>query len=177
MHKPAGTTDFMIKKNCWVFFSRTQWSEVDDDIDYITSIWLFRWLDSSWLDCNKNNIFFFSSSLAISRSKISWLLFCPLWFNSKLFLFISKLFHTKYTYLPRLVVPFHCRHWSESRTLSAKPKMPQARLASCIPMPLEPKALVSVIEKAKDWALMHGVGMRDRKNFTKDAIQVSEFPW
>lgn len=50
--------------------------------------------------------------------------------------------------------------------------MSQARLASCIPLPLEPKALVSVIEKAKDWALMHGVGMRDRKNFTKDSIQV-----
>ncbi|KOB72384.1 Glutathione synthetase, partial [Operophtera brumata] len=49
--------------------------------------------------------------------------------------------------------------------------MSQARLASCIPLPLEPKALISVIEKAKDWALMHGVGMRDRKNFTKDAIQ------
>lgn len=53
--------------------------------------------------------------------------------------------------------------------------MSQARLASCIPLPVEPKALVSVIEKAKDWALMHGVGMRDRKNFNKDAIQVGVF--
>lgn len=53
--------------------------------------------------------------------------------------------------------------------------MTQARLASCIPLPLENKVLVSVIEKAKDWALMHGVGMRDRKHFTKDAIQVSSW--
>lgn len=51
--------------------------------------------------------------------------------------------------------------------------MTQARLASCIPLPLEHKLLVTVIEKAKDWALMHGVGMRDKKNFTKDSIQVN----
>ncbi|KAJ2940816.1 hypothetical protein O0L34_g10065 [Tuta absoluta] len=53
--------------------------------------------------------------------------------------------------------------------------MSQARLASCIPLPMEPKTLVSVIEKAKDWALMHGVGMRDRKQFSKDHIQVAPF--
>ncbi|CAH2097554.1 unnamed protein product [Euphydryas editha] len=53
--------------------------------------------------------------------------------------------------------------------------MTQARLASCIPLPLEHKLLVTVIEKAKDWALMHGVGMRDRKHFTKDAIQIAPF--
>ncbi|CAH2233642.1 jg2671 [Pararge aegeria aegeria] len=49
--------------------------------------------------------------------------------------------------------------------------MTQGRLTSCIPLPVEHKLLVTVIEKAKDWALMHGVGMRDRKHFTKDAIQ------
>lgn len=53
--------------------------------------------------------------------------------------------------------------------------MTQARLASCIPLPLEHKLLVTVIEKAKDWALMHGVGMRDKKNFTKDSIQFAPF--
>ncbi|XP_050356354.1 glutathione synthetase-like isoform X1 [Nymphalis io] len=53
--------------------------------------------------------------------------------------------------------------------------MTQARLASCIPLPLEHKLLVTVIEKAKDWALMHGVGMRDRKHFTKDSIQIAPF--
>ncbi|XP_047540132.1 glutathione synthetase-like isoform X1 [Vanessa atalanta] len=53
--------------------------------------------------------------------------------------------------------------------------MTQARLASCIPLPLEHKVLVTVIEKAKDWALMHGVGMRDKKHFTKDAIQIAPF--
>ncbi|XP_030036721.2 glutathione synthetase isoform X3 [Manduca sexta] len=53
--------------------------------------------------------------------------------------------------------------------------MSQARLASCLPLPLDQKVLVNVIEKAKDWALMHGVGMRDRKNFTKDSIQIAPF--
>lgn len=53
--------------------------------------------------------------------------------------------------------------------------MSQARLTTCLPLPMENKLLVTVIEKAKDWALMHGVGMRDKKNFTKDSIQVSEF--
>lgn len=51
--------------------------------------------------------------------------------------------------------------------------MSQARLTSCIPLPLEHKTLVNVIEKAKDWALMHGVGMRDKKHFNKDVIQVN----
>lgn len=50
--------------------------------------------------------------------------------------------------------------------------MSQARLSSCIPLPIEHKTLVNVIEKAKDWALMHGVGMRDKKHFNKDVIQV-----
>lgn len=54
--------------------------------------------------------------------------------------------------------------------------MSQSRLASCIPLPLEHKLLVTVIEKAKDWALMHGVGMRDKKHFTKDSIQVLTEP-
>ncbi|XP_069365273.1 glutathione synthetase-like isoform X2 [Maniola hyperantus] len=53
--------------------------------------------------------------------------------------------------------------------------MTQARLASSIPLPMEHKLLVTVIEKAKDWALMHGVGMRDKKNFTKDSIQIAPF--
>lgn len=51
-------------------------------------------------------------------------------------------------------------------------KMSQARLAPCLQLPLENKTLVNVIEKAKDWALMHGVGMRDKKHFNKDVIQV-----
>ncbi|XP_045540397.1 glutathione synthetase-like isoform X1 [Papilio machaon] len=53
--------------------------------------------------------------------------------------------------------------------------MSQARLPPCIPLPLEHKLLVTVIEKAKDWALMHGVGMRDKKHFTKDSIQIAPF--
>ncbi|XP_028175877.1 glutathione synthetase-like isoform X2 [Ostrinia nubilalis] len=53
--------------------------------------------------------------------------------------------------------------------------MSQARLATCIPLPLDHKVLVNVIEKAKDWALMHGVGMRDKKQFNKDSIQIAPF--
>ncbi|XP_053617983.1 glutathione synthetase-like isoform X1 [Plodia interpunctella] len=53
--------------------------------------------------------------------------------------------------------------------------MSQSRLASCVPLPLENKVLVEVIEKAKDWALMHGVGMRDKKHFNKDVIQIAPF--
>ncbi|XP_048484072.1 glutathione synthetase isoform X3 [Plutella xylostella] len=52
---------------------------------------------------------------------------------------------------------------------------PEPRLAPCIPLPLEDKALTEIIEKAKDWALMHGVGMRDKNHFTKDAIQFAPF--
>lgn len=59
--------------------------------------------------------------------------------------------------------------------LSCKRKMSQSRLSTCIPVPFDNKVLVNVIEKAKDWALMHGVGMRDKNHFTKDAIQVSKF--
>ncbi|XP_050552383.1 glutathione synthetase [Spodoptera frugiperda] len=53
--------------------------------------------------------------------------------------------------------------------------MSQARFASCIPLPIEHKALVTVIEKARDWGLMHGVAMRDKKHFNKDVIQVAPF--
>ncbi|KAL4703755.1 hypothetical protein ACJJTC_017543 [Scirpophaga incertulas] len=53
--------------------------------------------------------------------------------------------------------------------------MSQARLASCVPLPIEHKTLVSVVEKAKDWALMHGVGMRDKQHFNKDTIQIAPF--
>lgn len=53
--------------------------------------------------------------------------------------------------------------------------MSQSRLASCIPLPLDNKILTSVVEKAKDWALMHGVGMRDKAHFSKDTIQVNKF--
>ncbi|CAG4939199.1 unnamed protein product [Colias eurytheme] len=53
--------------------------------------------------------------------------------------------------------------------------MSQSRLASCVPLPIDNKILISVVEKAKDWALMHGVGMRDKKHFSKDSIQIAPF--
>ncbi|GBP55936.1 Glutathione synthetase [Eumeta japonica] len=55
------------------------------------------------------------------------------------------------------------------------PQHQSSRLTPCISLPLENKVLINIIEKAKDWALMHGVGMRDKKNFNKDAIQFAPF--
>lgn len=47
-----------------------------------------------------------------------------------------------------------------------------AELESCIPLPLDEKVLNDVVEKAKDWALMHGAAMRSRSDFSPDALQV-----
>lgn len=46
-------------------------------------------------------------------------------------------------------------------------------LSPCVSLPLSENELVSVVDKAKDWALMHGVGMRNKKEFSKDSLQVN----
>lgn len=43
---------------------------------------------------------------------------------------------------------------------------------SCIPLKIEEPTLTEVIQKAKDWALMHGVSMRPKDNFSEDTLQV-----
>uniref|UniRef100_A0A2M4CU33 Glutathione synthetase n=1 Tax=Anopheles darlingi TaxID=43151 RepID=A0A2M4CU33_ANODA len=48
-------------------------------------------------------------------------------------------------------------------------------LKSCIPLPLDEAQLVDVVEKAKDWALMHGAAMRSKQNFNPDALQFAPF--
>lgn len=49
-------------------------------------------------------------------------------------------------------------------------KMPD--LDSCIPLPLDEKALADVVDKAKDWAIMHGAAMRSKNEFNPDGLQV-----
>lgn len=47
-----------------------------------------------------------------------------------------------------------------------------SELKPCIPLPLDENVLTDVIEKAKDWALMHGAAMRSKAAFSSDALQV-----
>lgn len=46
-------------------------------------------------------------------------------------------------------------------------------LDSCIPLPLDEKTLAEVVDKSKDWAIMHGAAMRSKADFNPDALQVS----
>lgn len=48
-------------------------------------------------------------------------------------------------------------------------------LQSCIPLPLEETRLLEVVEKAKDWAIMHGAAMRSKSEFNPDALQFAPF--
>ncbi|XP_050315565.1 glutathione synthetase-like isoform X1 [Anthonomus grandis grandis] len=48
-------------------------------------------------------------------------------------------------------------------------------LPSCIPIPIEENQLKEVIEKTKDWAVMHGIGIRSRTNFSEDSIDFAPF--
>ncbi|KXJ74450.1 hypothetical protein RP20_CCG013590 [Aedes albopictus] len=48
-------------------------------------------------------------------------------------------------------------------------------LQSCIPLPIEEDRLLDIVEKAKDWAIMHGAAMRSKANFSPDAIQFAPF--
>uniref|UniRef100_A0A182W4L8 Glutathione synthetase n=1 Tax=Anopheles minimus TaxID=112268 RepID=A0A182W4L8_9DIPT len=52
---------------------------------------------------------------------------------------------------------------------------PTKMLQSCIPLPLDEAQLMDVVEKAKDWAIMHGAAMRSKQNFNPDALQFAPF--
>uniref|UniRef100_A0A1L8E4X9 Glutathione synthetase n=1 Tax=Nyssomyia neivai TaxID=330878 RepID=A0A1L8E4X9_9DIPT len=45
----------------------------------------------------------------------------------------------------------------------------------CIPVPIPEEQMLDVIDKAKDWALMHGAAMRSKINFNPDAMQFAPF--
>lgn len=47
-------------------------------------------------------------------------------------------------------------------------------LPSCIPLPLKPEELDEIVTKAKDYALMKGICMRQKANFNPDSLHVSE---
>ncbi|XP_039293079.1 glutathione synthetase-like isoform X2 [Nilaparvata lugens] len=53
--------------------------------------------------------------------------------------------------------------------------MSDPRLPSCLELPNNLDELNDLIEKAKDWALMHGAGMRSKTNFSMDSLQFAPF--
>ncbi|XP_061935933.1 glutathione synthetase isoform X2 [Apis cerana] len=50
-----------------------------------------------------------------------------------------------------------------------------SRLQPCIQLQLSKEELESIIDKAKDWALMHGISMRSKVSFNKNQVQVLPF--
>ncbi|KAJ8931279.1 hypothetical protein NQ314_015846, partial [Rhamnusium bicolor] len=49
------------------------------------------------------------------------------------------------------------------------------RLPSCVPIPLPEDELKELVEKAKDWAIMHGAAMRSKTNFSEDSVNFAPF--
>ncbi|CAB3365664.1 Hypothetical predicted protein [Cloeon dipterum] len=81
-------------------------------------------------------------------------------------------------FLCNLTTPQKRRHVENSVAnvkKTNKGKMDQNRMAPCLQLPLDNKLLENVIEKAKDWALMHGACMRSRTNLNKDVLQFAPF--
>lgn len=48
-------------------------------------------------------------------------------------------------------------------------------LPNCIPLPLSEDVLKELVEKAKDWAIMHGAAMRSKTNFSEDSLNFAPF--
>lgn len=49
------------------------------------------------------------------------------------------------------------------------------RIESDIPSTIPEENLKDIVEKAKDWALMHGAAMRSKSNFSPDILQFAPF--
>lgn len=49
------------------------------------------------------------------------------------------------------------------------------KLPSTVPLPIQENDLTDIVSKSKDWALMHGISMRSKTNFTEDGVQISPF--
>lgn len=45
-------------------------------------------------------------------------------------------------------------------------------LPKCIPLPLDDETLEDIVQKGKDWSLMHGAAMRSKNDFNPDVLQV-----
>ncbi|XP_040172227.1 glutathione synthetase-like isoform X2 [Anopheles arabiensis] len=52
---------------------------------------------------------------------------------------------------------------------------PSKTLQSCVPFPLDDAVLQEVVEKAKDWAIMHGAAMRSKQDFNPDVLLFAPF--
>jgi len=50
-----------------------------------------------------------------------------------------------------------------------------ARLEPCVPIDFDEKTLEDVVSKAKDWAVMHGAGMRSKAAYNPDSLNVAPF--
>lgn len=48
-------------------------------------------------------------------------------------------------------------------------------LPTCVNLPVENEELRDLVEKAKDWALMHGAAMRSKTQFNSDSLQFAPF--
>uniref|UniRef100_A0A1B6E530 Glutathione synthetase n=1 Tax=Clastoptera arizonana TaxID=38151 RepID=A0A1B6E530_9HEMI len=51
----------------------------------------------------------------------------------------------------------------------------ESRFQPCIPLPLDRETLNDIVSKSKDWALMHGAGMRSKTNFSSDSLVFAPF--
>lgn len=51
----------------------------------------------------------------------------------------------------------------------------QSRLEPVLPLSMDPETLEEIIDKAKDWALMHGACMRSKTSFSKDNLYFAPF--
>ena len=49
------------------------------------------------------------------------------------------------------------------------------KLQPCIPLEMEKQKLADLVEKAKDYALMHGICMRRKDQFDRDALHFAPF--
>ncbi|XP_047345527.1 glutathione synthetase-like [Vespa velutina] len=49
------------------------------------------------------------------------------------------------------------------------------QLQPCVDLDLSKKELQDLIDKAKDWAIMHGINMRSKQNFNKSQVQIAPF--
>lgn len=48
-------------------------------------------------------------------------------------------------------------------------------LPSCVALPLNENELKELVSKTKDWAIMHGIGIRSKSAFSEDSINFAPF--
>lgn len=48
-------------------------------------------------------------------------------------------------------------------------------LPNAIPLPIADEQLKEIVNKSKDWAIMHGAAMRNKKTFSKDSIFIAPY--